>query len=98
MSLDNKDLQIIWMVYQGAPSIHEMRKAIGARSPGTVHNRLVALEDDDFIKSGGFRKIRSRKITEKGLGVLRDCSMLPDDIYDLEVRKLNAELPIPDGA
>ncbi len=86
--LDNKDLTILQMISKGAPSIHEMKDKILVRSPASVHNRLVKMEKEGLVTSPGFRTIRSRKITLKGLKVLRISEAIDEDSFRVKVKEI----------
>ncbi len=70
------------------PSIREIGRAVGLRSPSTVHQHLDALERKGYIKRGGDR-MRVLQITDR--------SILPDaeEVVSLPlVGRVSAGLPI----
>jgi DNA-binding HxlR family transcriptional regulator len=71
IQLDGKDLLILHLIYQGTPSMHELRHAIQARSVGTIANRLTRMQEAGLIIKIAKRQARSRKITKEGLDVLK---------------------------
>ena len=77
--VDNKDLLMMKMMHDGGTSIHEMRKAIRARSTGTVANRLEKLEKLGYVVQPMKRQPRSRTITASGREVLIGAKLIPDE-------------------
>jgi DNA-binding HxlR family transcriptional regulator len=74
-----KDLTIMQMLHEGNPSIHEMRRAIHARSTGTVAHRLKNLEEMGYVVQPRVRQPRSREVTDRGKEVLRGASLIPNE-------------------
>ena len=77
--IDHKDLLMMKMMHDSNPSIHEMRRAIRAKSTGTVANRLEKLENMGYVRQPAPRQPRSRIITESGENVLRGAKLVPDE-------------------
>ncbi len=85
--IDEKDILIMTMIMNGNPSIHEMRAAIQANSPGTIAERLRWLEQKELVHQPRFRQPRSRTLTAQGLEVLYEANIISKEV-------LNARLQI----
>ena len=78
-TLDGKDLLILHLIYQGNPSMHELRRAIQVRSVGTIANRLARMEASGLIVKKAKRQSRSRRITQLGLNLLKAKGLVKQD-------------------
>jgi DNA-binding HxlR family transcriptional regulator len=74
--IDGKDLLILQLIYSGTPSMHELRKAILARSVGTIAARLKRLEEKGLVTKQAPRQARSRRITKEGEKLLSMSGLL----------------------
>jgi|PlaIllAssembly_1097288.scaffolds.fasta_scaffold61948_3 hypothetical protein len=82
--IDHKDYLIMAMIKDGNPSVHEMRIAIRAKSPGTIAERLKWLEtrEKPLIVQPKVRQPRSRKLTIYGIDALYDAGMMSKEEYE----------------
>jgi len=80
--IDHKDYLIMVMIKDGNPSIHEMREAIQAKSPGTIAERLKWLEANDLVVQPKVRQPRSRKLTDSGVDVLYEAGLIGKEEYE----------------
>lgn len=87
--IDAKDILIMTLIMDGNPSIHEMRQAIKASSPGTIAERLEWLEDRELVNQPRFRQPRSRTITEKGLTVLYEAGVISKEVLNARLQVQN---------
>jgi repressor LexA len=53
---------------EGSPTVREVAKAVGLKSPQTVHYHLLKLEEEGYVERGKIpgRKRRPLRLTEKG--------------------------------
>jgi uncharacterized protein YqgQ len=87
--IDSKDILIMTLIMKGSPSIHDMRKAIGASSPGTIAERLSWLESMGLVKQPTFRQARSRTLTAEGLSTMYEVGILSKEDYNARIQILN---------
>lgn len=80
--IDHKDYLIMTMIKDGNPSIHEMREAIQAKSPGTIAERLKWLEANELVFQPKVRQPRSRGLTDQGVDVLFEAGLMSKEEYE----------------
>lgn len=80
--IDRKDYLIMAMIKDGNPSIHEMREAIQAKSPGTIAERLKWLEEHDLVIQPRVRQPRSRRLTDTGIDKLYEVGLMSKEEYE----------------
>jgi DNA-binding HxlR family transcriptional regulator len=80
--IDQKDMLIMILIKNGNPSVHEMRAAIQANSPGTIAERLKWLQEQGLVIQPRFRQPRSRRLTDYGFQVLYEADLISKEEYE----------------